>query len=165
MSNPSMPQASQPWRPRAQQQNKDSQQQPPAPASKGGRGSNNAGFETDGQIRERTNARGQSHAANAFAKYGSGKHNNNNNNVSNTNMPVPTSQNVVAPVSSAVTAQKENQFNIEDALDAFENIKVHPIAKNVTDWAPVAESGVTYEPCHKNVASFLKMCKDAQEKK
>lgn len=172
----SLPPSSQPWRPKAARVNtnntgggNNNNQN-----NNGGNNNNNnsrqSSFETDGQISNRTGARGQSHVSQAFQKYGQqggggGNYNNNDNSIP---MPQSRAQQQAKAAAAAAAAAQQNQpqtFNIEDALDAFENIKVSPLAERATDWAPVTDSGVTYEAVHKDIDSFYRMCSDAQKNK
>jgi hypothetical protein len=170
----SLPPASQPWRPKARPAATNTNNNNANGGNQNNNNNNNnnsrqGSFETDGQISNRTGTRGQSHVQQTFQKYGQqgGGYNNNNNDTSSS-IPMPQSrqQQQAKALAAAAAAQNQPQnFNVEDALDAFENIKVSPLAERATDWAPVSDSGVTYEPVHKDIASFYKMCSDAQKNK
>ena len=148
MSNPSLPGAAQPWRPKSKS------------SGGGGGGGGNMGphsgsggatavatpvmgaprnsFETDGQISHRTHK--FAHQPHQFVKH---------------NDPA-----VLAAAAGAAPSHAGG-FNVEDALDAFGNIREHQFVQRAVEWVPVADSGVAYNPFHKAPSSFVKMCADA----
>lgn len=166
MSNPS---GSQPWRPKHQLRgaqggqgggaggaNSGSTMGSPTGSTNSGSGAGGRpGFETDVQLAHRSHK--HPHGQHGFQKF------QDPGNSGGGAIPIPASKAMQAQTQQQAAAQAASQqaapqFNLEDANDAFGNIRESAFCENATDWQAVEDSGVSHKRVHPNVASFVKMC-------
>lgn len=154
MSNPPV----QPWRPK----HKAGGSMMSSPTSSGG--GKSGSFETDTQISHR---HGHKHGEHAFQKYRDPQQQQQQQPPQGASMPMPASQRNAIANAQAIAAQQAQQqpqapqFNVEDALDAFGNIRESTWCTNATPWSAVQDSGVSHKRVHDNIHSFIKMVVDA----